>query len=114
MNPNESAKVAHTLIHHICSRADWERAREAGEYRADSLATEGFIHFSTPAQVQRTARRFFRGQGGLVLLSVDSAHVRQELRYEGAEGELFPHLYGPLNLDAVVTVQDFSPDETAS
>jgi uncharacterized protein (DUF952 family) len=99
------------LILHICKRDDWEHAQVAGEYHADSLATEGFIHFSTQAQVVRTAKRFFHGQQGLVLLSVESGRLRPELRYEGADGDLFPHLYGPLNLDAVVAVQDFSPDD---
>jgi ribokinase len=99
-------------ILHICSRHDWEHAQQAGEYRADSLLTEGFIHFSTPAQVTRTADRFLGGRQGLVLLVVDCARLRSELRYEAADGDLFPHLYGPLNLDAVVAVQDYVPSST--
>jgi len=99
-----------TLLH-ICARSDWEKARERGEYRAASLASEGFIHLSTPDQVAATGRRFYRGQTGLVLLVVDTGRALPEVRYEAADGALFPHLYGPLPLDAVVEIRDFEPGD---
>ncbi len=99
-----------TLLH-ICPASDWREAQESGEYRAASLASEGFIHCSTPAQVAATANRFYRGQRGLVLLVIDAGRLVPEVRYEAADGSLFPHLYGPLNLDAVVEVQEFEPEE---
>jgi len=99
-----------TLLH-ICARPDWEKARSRGEYRAASLGSEGFIHLSTPAQVAATGSRFYRGRTGLVLLVIDAARLLPEVRYEAADGALFPHLYGPLPLDAVVEVRDFAPGE---
>jgi uncharacterized protein (DUF952 family) len=100
-----------TVIFHIAARADWAAAGAAGAYMADSLASEGFIHCSTAQQVVATANRIFRGRRDLVLLSIDSARVKPEIRYENLEGgaSLFPHIYGALALDAVVAVHDFPP-----
>lgn len=99
------------MIYHITHHTTWAQAQAEGRYAADTLASEGFIHFSTEAQVPGVARRFYGGQSGLVLLAVDPARLQAELRYEESEpGQWFPHLYGPLNLDAVVEVRDFNPD----
>ena len=98
-------------LFHICDRADWREAQGRGEYRAASLDTEGFIHCSTAGQVAATADRFYHGRHGLILLVIDPARVRPEVRFEPADGSLFPHVYGPLNLDAVVDVQEFEPGE---
>lgn len=102
------------MILHITTRAAWEDAQAARVYRPASLASEGFIHFSSPAQVTRVADAFYRGQPDLVLLVVDPARLRAPLRYEppaedASSAERFPHLYGPLNLDAVVSVVPFPP-----
>lgn len=98
---------AHALVH-ICPRADWEQARQRGEYRAASLEHEGFIHCSTPQQALATANRFFHGASDLVLLWIAPQRLHAELRWEPAEGNLFPHIYGPLNLEAVLAVEDFA------
>lgn len=98
-------------LFHICDRADWREAQGSGEYRAASLDGEGFIHCSTAGQAAATADRFYRGRRGLVLLVIDPARVRPPVRYEAAGGSLFPHVYGPLNLDAVVDVRGFEPGE---
>jgi uncharacterized protein (DUF952 family) len=97
------------VILHIATRSDWDEALAAGEYRADTLATEGFIHASTREQVLGVADARFRGQRGLVLLVIEPTRVRADLRWEESEpGEApFPHLYGPLNVDAVVDVVAF-------
>jgi uncharacterized protein (DUF952 family) len=89
-------------LFHITSLAAWQAAQAAGEYRPPSLATEGFVHLSTDRQWLRTANRFFRGQHGLVLLSIRRDALSAPLRFEAADGDEFPHLYGALNLDAVV------------
>ncbi len=98
-----------TIILHIARRSDWEQARAAGAYRGDTLASEGFIHCSTPEQIISVANRFYRGQPDLMLLVIDRARVQAAVRDENLEGgtTLFPHIYGPLNLDAVVDVLDF-------
>ncbi len=94
-------------ILHITSRAEWERAKNLGTYRSDSLATEGFIHCSTFDQVIGSANRFFQDKQDLVILSIDPALVTTEIRDEGVDPtNLFPHIYGELNIDAVMQVSD--------
>lgn len=98
-------------IYHITPIKDWEKAIEVGLYSADTLAVEGFIHASTKAQVLDTANYLFAGKPGLVLLKIDSHKVAAEIKYEAAPNGLrFPHIYGPLNLDAVCAVVSFIPD----
>lgn len=87
-------------IYHITERHRWDSAGSAGEYVADSLATEGFIHCSLRRQVLLVADALYRGREDLVLLEIDAPALLHELRFEGVE-DRFPHLYGPLNLDAV-------------
>ena len=95
---------------HITHRDAWEAAQGAGVYPAPSLDAEDFIHLSTVSQVVGTANRFFRGHADdLVLLVIDPKRLRPEVRYEPADGQMFPHLYGPLNADAVVRVLPFAP-----
>lgn len=97
-------------IYHIASHEAWQQAQAAGAYRADTLSSEGFIHLSTGAQVLGTANRFYRAQSGLVLIAVDTDRLVAELRYEESEpGQFFPHLYGLLNLDAVLAAYPFPP-----
>ncbi|OIO91083.1 MAG: hypothetical protein AUK02_00330 [Anaerolineae bacterium CG2_30_58_95] len=101
-----------SYILHITSRTSWLAAQNSGSYAADTLASEGFIHCSTREQVLRVANALFAGQRGLVLLVVDLRRLRPEVRWEpGADrpDELFPHVYGPINLEAVVEVMDFEP-----
>ena len=93
-------------IFHITTSSAWDAARAAGAYEPASLEDEGFIHFSAADQVVRVANRAFRGQRDLVLLCVAPDRLAGVVRREYAAdaGEAFPHLYGPLNLDAVVEV----------
>ncbi|WZO97790.1 DUF952 domain-containing protein [Isosphaeraceae bacterium EP7] len=101
-----------TEVFHITTRDAWEHALEAGEYRSDTLATEGFIHASTREQVLSTANRFFAGRDDLLVLRIDVSKLASPLRLElGADvQELFPHLHGPLNLDAVTGARPLEPD----
>lgn len=84
-----------------------------GNYRAPTFEAEGFIHCSTREQVIQVADRRFRGQSGLVLLFIETERVDAEIIYENLEGgpELFPHIYGELNTDAVAQVAEFAPDD---
>ncbi|PAX53264.1 DUF952 domain-containing protein [Brunnivagina elsteri] len=97
-------------IHHITQRVEWENAKLAGHYRADSLNSEGFIHCSTRSQLIRTANKFFKNQTGLMLLYIDESKVKAEIKYESADNDLFPHIYGELNVDAVYHLIDFEAD----
>jgi uncharacterized protein (DUF952 family) len=96
-------------LFHITTQAGWARAVQAREYIADSLAKEGFIHCSFRSQVVDVANRFFRGQKGLLLLEVLPELLRATVKLEDLlnEGMLFPHVYGPINRDAVVKVHAF-------
>ncbi len=98
-------------IYHISSLAEWQQAQEAGVYRADSLASQGFIHCSTREQIPGVGARFYTGRQGLLLLRIDPARLAAPLVYENLEGgqELFPHIYGPLELEAVEAVLPFPP-----
>ncbi len=93
-------------ILHITPKTSWERAVADGEYRGDTLATEGFIHCCTPEQVAGVHDRYYRGQTGLLVLKIDPGRRALPLKRESPpdSNEKFPHLYGPLNLDAVVEV----------
>ena len=118
------------LILHLVANDTWLAAvspalwrGKEGIYCADSLSTEGFIHCSKPSQIVNVANSFYHGQQGLVLLVIDSSLLEAEVKWEPpAEpepthtraGELFPHIYGPLNLDAIVEVIPFEPDPDGS
>ncbi len=100
------------IIFHITSRYQWERSKDSGVYEAPSLHFEGFIHCSRANQLERTANEFFKGENDLVLLCIDTEKVRWEIRWENLEGgsDLFPHIYGPVDGDAVVKVLKFDHD----
>lgn len=131
-----------TRIYHLTTRNASLLARNSGVYRADSLARDGFIHFSQLHQLLGVANAFYVGQTDLVVLVVDPSRLQAELKYEApvhpsasvepAQNEdslldkrlnnnadflradlstdlLFPHLYGPLNFDAVLSLVDFPP-----
>ncbi|WP_019156298.1 DUF952 domain-containing protein [Robertmurraya massiliosenegalensis] len=97
------------MILHIMNKTDWSKAQEGTVYSPSSLNTDGFIHCSTKEQVLGVANFLFQGQEGLVLLCIDSKRVKAEVIYEDLyeSGKLFPHIYGPLNIDAVERVIDF-------
>lgn len=101
-------------LFHITEATGWAGAQAVGGYTAPSLATEGFIHLSTREQVLRTAERFYRGIAGLVLLEIDPDRLTANVEWEPADGDVFPHLYGPLALGAVLAAHAFppSPDGT--
>ena len=93
-------------ILHVTPGTLWGKAQSEGEYRDDTLATEGFIHCCSPGQLAGVISRYFQGQTGLVVLRMKSERLTSPLRWESPPGstEMFPHHYGPLNLDAVVEV----------
>jgi uncharacterized protein (DUF952 family) len=96
------------MIYKICPASAWREAERQGVYRgsADDIR-DGFIHFSLPAQVAGTARKHFVGQTGLFLVAVDADMLGDALRWEPSRNdELFPHLYGELDLAAVTGVFD--------
>ncbi|MEJ5241621.1 MAG: DUF952 domain-containing protein [Anaerolineales bacterium] len=104
------------LLFHLVSPQDWQRAQAAGIYRAASLEKEGFIHLSAAHQIRAVHRNLYHDRDDLLLLVIDETRLESPLRWEPPAGSLspdlneqrFPHLYGPLNLDAVIQVVDLS------
>ena len=95
--------AAMSLIYKITPRGDWERAEAAGRFEGAAVdLADGFIHFSTAEQAAETAARHFAGEADLLLVAVETDRIG-DLRWEPSRGgDLFPHLYGPLPMDAVV------------
>ena len=100
------------VIYHLTGRDAWAAAQAAGEYEAPSLAEEGFIHCSADeAQALRVAERLYAGATGLQLLDVDTDKLTAEVKREPSRsGEIYPHIYGKINLEAVVRVRDLALD----
>lgn len=109
-----TAPAAGEPLYHLALAGNWKAAVEAGEYRVSgigmTLEDEGFIHCSFAGQVRRTADKFYRGRADVLLLTIDPARLGPEVRAEDG----FPHLYGPLAVDAVVGVRPLPlrPDGT--
>jgi uncharacterized protein (DUF952 family) len=112
------------MICHITTRAAWEAAGNSGEFRSPEFNSFGFIHCSTPDQIVLVANAFFAGRSGLVLLVIDPDRLKSPIRWEPphSTGRLpeftlnavFPHVYGPINTDAVVRTVDLVPNETGT
>lgn len=92
------------IIYHITTKQEWQTAIEKGFYEAASLATEGFIHCSTEQQVAGVLQRYFAGKTNLVKLTVDTSKLNAILKFDFSLSvqEDFPHIYGSINLDAVI------------
>jgi uncharacterized protein (DUF952 family) len=101
-------------IFHIAIRAEWELAARNGSYAPPSLIAEGFIHCSAREQIIATANLFYRGRTDLILLTIDESRLSAPPRYEAPANAddvratlRFPHIYGPLNFDAVISAEPF-------
>ncbi|VDM88273.1 hypothetical protein MB901379_01830 [Mycobacterium basiliense] len=101
----------------MCGAEEWSRARHRGGIQLQAGAQ--FIHLSTPDQVHLPANRLFRGRADMVLLHIDPAVLESPVRWEPGvatdpEAMLFPHLYGPLPVQAVVEVTAYRPGPDGS
>ena len=110
------------MICHITTQAAWAAAQGGVEFRSPEFDEYQFIHCSTPEQVLLVANSLFAGRSGLVMLLVDPTKLKSPVRWEpahSATGRLppvtqegfFPHVYGPINLDAVMRTVDLVPNE---
>jgi uncharacterized protein (DUF952 family) len=103
------------LIYHIATASDWAHAQASGEYttstRGRTLAQEGFIHCSAADQVAGVANFVYQGVADLLVLEIDTDRVRAEIRLDPVPGsdKPYPHIYGPLNTDAVTETRQFEP-----
>ena len=96
------------MIFHVVTPQNWQKALQQGFYEADSLAAEGFIHTSKAEQVAGVLERYYKNQVDLLLLHIDETKLTALLKYELAPSvnEEFPHIFGRLNLDAVIKVEN--------
>lgn len=92
------------LLFHITTRKQWKESNKDGRYLPESLDTEGFIHASRGEQLEDTANRLFSDRNKILLLVIETSRLAPEVKFEEDpdSGEKFPHIYGPLNMDAIV------------
>ena len=95
------------MIYHVVSNTNWQEAVQQGFYEPTSLVLEGFIHTSRAEQVESVLNRYYKDQTDLLLLHIDESLLTSTLKYELAPSvnEEFPHIYGPLNVNAVVKIE---------
>lgn len=98
---------------HIADKDEWKEAKISGEYVHESISEEGFIHCSSERQVIPIANQFFKGNKNLVLLEVNPKKLKSKLKLDYVEklDQYFPHIYGPINIDAVSRVFKFLPNK---
>lgn len=101
------------MILHIISEENWQKVKTGEVYTPSSLDEEGFIHCATEEQAVWVANTFFKGHSDLLLLFIDTEKLKSKIVYEDTEntGMLFPHIYGPLNLDSVNKMISYKPDK---
>ncbi|MGZ8538221.1 MAG: DUF952 domain-containing protein [Flavisolibacter sp.] len=95
------------IIYHVTTSEEWNQSKAQGFYEATSLHTEGFIHCSEASQVKGVLERYFAGKNDLVKLVIDTEKLTSPLKYEFAPSinENFPHVYGSINVDAIIGVE---------
>lgn len=96
------------IIYHVTTKQNWNKALQQSIYEAPSLAAEGFIHCSQESQVAGVLERYFSGQKDLVKLVIDTDKLTSQFVFEWSPStqDTFPHIYGPINIDAVIDVQN--------
>ena len=94
------------IIYHVTTAAEWKAAKEKNYYESPSLKTEGFIHCSGQHQVAGVLEKYFHGKTGLVKLVIDTAKLTSNYLEEWSNSSMdtFPHIYGPINIDAVIDI----------
>jgi uncharacterized protein (DUF952 family) len=99
------------VIYHLTTLKEWEDAQDKGSYEPPSYQKEGFIHCSTDEQLEGVMQKHFQQHENLVKLVIDPTRLTQQLKYDKVEGEQqeYPHIYGPLNLEAVTQIIFLDP-----
>lgn len=96
------------FIYHITTKQEWNSAKERGFVTAPSLEAEGFIHCSEEQQVKGVLERYYKGKNDILKLTIDPQKLISPLKYELAPSinENFPHIYGTINPEAIITVEE--------
>jgi uncharacterized protein (DUF952 family) len=105
-----SKKDDDRLIVHLCQRQAWQESKARGAYHAPSIDSQGFIHCSSVNQILDVANAFYQDMPDLLLLWIDPDKVEAEIRWERVGDESFPHIYGELNVEAVIKVSELERD----
>ena len=92
------------MIYHILSSNSWQKVRDINSYKPEGFSKEGFIHCSKRDQIVAVANRYYQGQSDLIILEIDEDKLDSRVVFENLDGknELFPHIYGHLNINSVV------------
>lgn len=100
------------VIYHITSETEWDKAKNSNKYAPDRYTNDGFIHCSKDSQTTRVANARFKGRQDVILLEIDTEKVLKKIVFEqtGSAIEPHPHIYGPLNKDAVLRIYKLTPD----
>lgn len=100
------------LLFHITTKDQWKQFQKDGNYEPQSLDEQGFIHCSSGSQVEDTANRLFGDQDSILLLVIDVSMLREQVKYEqDGNGDKFPHIYGPLSINAVIDKIEVAAEE---
>lgn len=103
--------ISDPYIYLISSQQEYDDSMTSGVLMRDSLESEGFIHASPASQLDRVANKFYTEVIDPLIMIVDKAKIKPELKWEPATGGLYPHIYGPMNMDAVSRIQPISKAE---
>lgn len=97
-----------SIIYHITTKPEWQKAQEQGQYESASLAEEGFIHCSEERQLSGVLERYYAGRTGLLKLTIETSRLISPLYYDWSPSieDTFPHIYGPINVDAVIATEE--------
>ncbi len=104
------------IIFHLVPRDEWKSSQNAGLYEPDSLEEEGFIHCSNGNQIQEVANRYYKGKEDIMLIVIDVASLEPDVKLEtpGDSDQKYPHIKGPLNIDAIIDKIDLAPEDDGS
>ena len=104
---NKDLKKKESMIYHLALERSWKKQLKEGDYQPDSLNQQGFIHASSWEQINATYHKHFSRPNQLLIIVIDPLKVKSEIKYENfSEGDqLYPHIYGPLNQDAINKIE---------
>ena len=104
------------LIFHLVRKKDWKEQKKEARYHPETIDSKGFIHCSSGKNIEEVANRLFRGERRILLIVINTSLIEPELKYEKDEETniSYPHIYGPLNLDAVIDKIELVPEEDGS
>ena len=104
------------LIFHVVKKEDWKSQKKDSRYHPETLDSEGFIHCSSGNKIEEVTNRLYKGETDVLLIIINTTLVEPEIRYEssGNSDSKYPHIYGPLNMDAVIDKIELAAEDDES